>query len=586
LTRTRLTAATIAVLCILPFVLPDFWLTLLNFAGISALIGLGLVLLTGAAGLTSFGQAAFAGIAAYVSAYFCTQYGFSPWETLPLSLAASALAALLLGAVTLRLSGHYLPISTIAWAAAIYFLFARLPALGGQTGLTGIPPIYIGNVPLLTGAKYYFLVWACVLAALFTLQNLLRSRTGRAIRALRVGALLAESFGINVFRTRLTAFVYAALLAGLAGWLYLHFIRFINPTPFDITAGIQDLFVVMIGGAAYPWGAVIGAGILTSLPQVLQAITSGQNDNYSAIAFGIVIVILLQRTRLGLVGAVVARWPFFAAPPIAVPTGFSLPLPVRPMPKRGSLLLQVQNAEKWFGGLCAVNKMNFDIKAGEIVGLIGPNGAGKSTMFNLITGALPAGGGRILMQDQDIAASPPRKIARLGIARSFQHVKLLRSMTVLENTMLGAHLRGRKNFVSGLFRLNRAEEGALAAEAARQLARVGLGAYVNRPAGSLALGQQRLVEVARALCAAPILLLLDEPAAGLRHAEKQELAALLHTLRDEGIAVLLVEHDMEFVMNLADRLVVMAAGAKLAEGLPEAMQENEDVLDVYLGTPA
>jgi branched-chain amino acid transport system permease protein len=256
------------------------------------------------------------------------------------------------------------------------------------------------------------------------------------------------------------------------------------------------------------------------------------------------------------------------------------------MPKRGSLLLQVQNAEKWFGGLCAVNKMNFDIKAGEIVGLIGPNGAGKSTMFNLITGALPAGGGRILMQDQDIAASPPRKIARLGIARSFQHVKLLRSMTVLENTMLGAHLRGRKNFVSGLFRLNRAEEGALAAEAARQLARVGLGAYVNRPAGSLALGQQRLVEVARALCAAPILLLLDEPAAGLRHAEKQELAALLHTLRDEGIAVLLVEHDMEFVMNLADRLVVMAAGAKLAEGLPEAMQENEDVLDVYLGTPA
>ncbi len=581
--RPTLWIVAIAALLILPPVLPDFWVTLLNFAGIAALVGLGLVLLTGAAGLTSFGQAAFAGIAAYVSAYFTTVYGLSPWETLPLALLAAAIAALLLGAVTLRLSGHYLPISTIAWAAAIFYLFARLPALGGQTGLTGIPPVSIGGFALLGSASYAYLIWTCVLAAILTLGTLLRARAGRAIRALRGGALLAESFGIPVFRTRMVAFTYAAILAGLSGWLYVHFIRFLNPTPFDITAGIKDLFVVMIGGAAFPWGAVAGAGILAGLPDILQAITSGQNDNYNLIAYGVIIVLLLQRSRAGIAGALVAKFPALAPPPIAVPTAATDDLPTRPLPPRGEELLRVRDAEKWFGGLCAVQKMNFEVAAGEIVGLIGPNGAGKSTMFNLITGAIRPSGGAIAMRGVAIAGASPRAIVRLGLARSFQHVKLLRGMSVLENVMIGAHLRGRRGLLAGSLRLDRAEEAALAAEAARQLRRVGLGAVMHRPAGSLALGQQRLVEVARALCADPVLLLLDEPAAGLRHAEKQELAALLHGLRDAGIAVLLVEHDMDFVMNLVDRLVVMESGRKLTEGLPGAVQADPRVLDVYLG---
>jgi branched-chain amino acid transport system permease protein len=580
--RRCLWGAVLAGFVVVPFIAPPFWLTLLDFAGISALIGLGLVLLTGAAGLTSFGQAAFAGIAAYVSAYLTTVSGVSALAALPVCLLAVALAALLLGGVTLRLSGHYLPISTIAWAAAIFFLFAQLQVLGGQTGLAGIPPIGIGGLRLLSGRSCFVLIWACVLVVIVTQGFLLRSRAGRAIRSLRGGALLAESFGIHVFRTRLVVFVYAALLAGLAGWLYVEFIRFLNPTPFDITAGIKDLFVVMIGGAAFPWGAVAGAGILSSLPVVLQAVTSGQNENYDLIAYGVIIVLLLQRSRIGLVGALVARFPALGAPDVKIPRSAAA-LPVRAVPRRAEILLRAENVEKWFGGLCAVRDMSFEVRAGEIVGLIGPNGAGKSTMFNLITGAAAPGRGRITLCGADVTGAAPGAAIRLGVARSFQHVKLLPGASVLENVMIGGHLRGRKGMLAGMVRADRAEEASLAAEAARQLARVGLGDVMHRPAGSLALGAQRLVEVARALCADPVLLLLDEPAAGLRHAEKQELAQLLHTLRDEGMAVLLVEHDMDFVMNLVDRLVVMDAGGKLTEGLPEAVQADQRVLDVYLG---
>lgn len=569
-----------------PLVLPEFYLTLLNVIGISALVSLGLVLLTGIAGLTSFGQAAFVGTAAYISAYGTTVLGLSPWLTLLAGIAVTGLVAFALGAITLRLSGHYLPISTIAWGAAIFFLFARIPVLGGQTGLTGIPPITIGGFSFDTGRSYYYLVWTSVLLAMLALTGLLRSRMGRAVKALRGGSLLAESFGIDAPRTRMAVFVYAAVLAAVAGWLYVHLLRFINPTPFDVTAGIEYLFMVVVGGSGYVWGAVVGAGVLTLLRNVLQDVLPkllGQSGNFDLIVYGVLIVALLQRTRRGIVGTLVDRIPALAPPSKPVPTGPSATLATRPVPRPGEVLLEVRDAEKWFGGLAAVNKVGFEVRAGEIVGLIGPNGAGKSTMFNLVTGALPPTRGTIAICGERVEGASPRRIVALGVARTFQHVRLLRGMSTIENVMIGAHLRGRKGMVTGSLRLDREEEMALAAEAARQLRRVGLGGELHRPAGSLALGQQRLVEVARALCADPVLLLLDEPAAGLRFSEKQDLAHLLNSLRDEGVAVLLVEHDMDFLMNLVDRLVVMEFGQKLVEGLPAAVRADRRVHEAYLG---
>jgi len=230
--------------------------------------------------------------------------------------------------------------------------------------------------------------------------------------------------------------------------------------------------------------------------------------------------------------------------------------------------------------------VSFDVRPHEIVALIGPNGAGKSTTFNLITGVLRATAGSISVLGKKTFNAPPQDIVRLGISRTFQHVKLVPDMSVLENVAIGAHLRGHAGALKSMFRLDRTDEAKLLAEAARQIERVGLSGQIDQPAGSLSLGQQRIVEIARALCVDPMLLLLDEPAAGLRHMEKQRLAALLRELRDGGMSVLLVEHDMGFVMNLADRVVVLDFGTKIAEGTPQAIKTNPEVIKAYLGVTA
>ena len=247
------------------------------------------------------------------------------------------------------------------------------------------------------------------------------------------------------------------------------------------------------------------------------------------------------------------------------------------------MLLQVDHARKRFGGVIAVNDVSFDVQAREIVALIGPNGAGKSTTFNLITGVLTSSGGTISVLGRNIDNAPPQVVTKLGIARTFQHVKLVPDMSVLENVAIGAHLRGHAGAIASMFRFDRPDEAKLLAEAARQIERVGLTGQIDALAGSLSLGQQRIVEIARALCVDPMLLLLDEPAAGLRHMEKQQLAGLLRQLRDGGMSVLLVEHDMGFVMDLADRIVVLDFGTKIAEGTPEAIKTNPDVIRAYLG---
>jgi branched-chain amino acid transport system permease protein len=573
----------VAALAVVPAIAPAFWVTLGNYIGLYSIVALGLVLLTGVAGQTSFGQAAFVGLGAYTTAYLTTKYGTSPWFALAIGMVITAAVALFLGFITLRMKGHYLPLATIAWGISLFYVFGNLEMLGGHTGMSGIPALSFFGFELKSENRYYYLIWAITLASLWATNNLLDSRPGRAIRALKGGLEMAEAFGVDAARLKIVVFVYAALLACISGWLYAHLQRFVNPTPFFITQGIEYLFMAVVGGAGSVWGAVLGATVITLLKQVLQDVLPwmfGRSGNFELIVFGILMILLLQFARDGL-------WPWMArliprSTPLPVPP--AEPLAVRDRATRAGPLLDVQKARKQFGGLVAVNDLSFEIRPGEILGLIGPNGAGKSTTFSLISGAAALTSGDIRFRGESIGGTPPYEIARRGIGRTFQHVKLIPQMTVLDNVALGAYLRGRSGIVRAALSLDGAEEARTRAEAARAIARVGLGDHMFAAAGSLPLGKQRIVEIARALAADPVLLLLDEPAAGLRFLEKQELAALLRSLKAEGMTVLLVEHDMDFVMGLTDRLVVMDFGEKLAEGQPADIQKNAAVLEAYLGS--
>ena len=577
----------------------DFTITLFSYIGLYALVALGLVLLTGIAGMTSFGQAAFVGVGAYATAWMCTSplaaqtFGgvvsaaALPYLGLLLGFGCTFVIAWLLGAVTVKLSGHYLPLGTLAWGLSIYFLFGNMQWLGGQTGVTGIPPLQIFGFSLASPRALGPLIWTLVLLAIWALSNLLDSREGRAIRALKASRVMAESMGVDSARHRLKVFVLAALLAALSGWLYAHLQRFVNPTPFNINIGIEYLFMAVVGGSGHLWGAVLGAALITLLKEQLQDILPqllGASGNFELIVFGLLMLLVLQRFAEGIwptLRGVVNRW--LKPPAEHAGAADGARLPARALPAPGTELLAASDVTKRFGGLVANDAITMNLKAGEIHALIGPNGAGKSTFFNLVSGVDDPTSGVVRLAGQPLTGRPSREFAAHGVGRTFQHVRLLGQRSVLDNVAVGAHARGSRGFIASMLRLDRPEEAALLAEARRQVERCGLGASMHRPAGALPLGQQRLVEIARALAAQPSALLLDEPAAGLRSLEKNALAELLLQLRDEGLGILVVEHDMEFVMNLSDRITVLEFGRVIATGTPVQIQADPKVLDAYLG---
>ncbi len=595
----RWTTGCVAVLAILPWLVAGrLSLSIFLFIGLASLLALGVTLLGGAAGQVSLGQAAFYGIGAYVSALTTLRLGLTPWVALPLSAGVAALVAFLVGAPILMLRGHYLALGTLALNIVVDVLIRNVQGLtGGPTGLTGIPPFRIAGAALAGDRIFYFAAWSLVLLALWLGRNLVASRIGRALAAVRASEVVAGTLGINPSYYKARVFALSAALAGVAGSLYVHYLSFVSPSPFAFEYSIALLVMSVIGGINHLPGAVLGAGLVTLLRETLRDtmprfFRGGASAEYEIVIFGLLLAGVVILAPGG-------AWPFLIrllrlesrqsmtprpapveggarADPPAAPS-FDLPRP------SGEVLLDVAALEKQFGGLMAVNRLSFQVRAGEIYAVIGPNGAGKTTAFNLISGVLRPTGGTIRLGGARIDALPAYQVAAMGVARTFQTPRVFADLSVLDNVLVGMHRHLRAGFLPSMLRLAGLEEDAAAGLALDALRRVGLAEQATLRAGALSFGGQRLLEVARALVTRPRLLLLDEPASGLSAAERRGLVSLIRQIRAAGITVVLVEHDVRLVMGLADRVLVLNYGERIAEDAPGEIQRDPRVIGAYLG---
>ena len=577
--RAKLALAVSAVLLVVPWLLPSFYVGIFAYAGIYALVAVGLVLLL-QAGQISLGQGAFMGLGAYGSALVARAYGIDTMITLIVSVCATALVAALIGFITLRLRGHYLPLATLAYGIALASLFtAWHEVTGGASGLDKIPALRLFGFEITDDRLYTQLIWIVTLLAVLGLSRLRTSRTGRAIATLEAHDGLAQAFGVDTTVLRVKVFAFSAVLAALGGALYVHLLRFVSPSPFGLLTSFKLLIMAVVGGPMSAAGGVVGALAMESAQWTLQDVLArwGLSGNLEVIVFGVILVVMLLKWPQGL-------WPavdkFLPKPSLRSREGHGLPRSVL-TGNRSEVLLRLDGIGIRFGGLQALEGVSMELKRGEFVGLIGPNGAGKTTLFSIISGLQRQTAGRVTLFGEPLSAG--HTLVRRGMARTFQHVQLMSDLSVIENVALGAYCRTRAGFVRGLFALDAEENRRALASARAALERVGLAAEADLAAGSLPLGKQRIVEIARALVADPQILLLDEPAAGLRFSEKLTLVKILRQLQAEHVTILLVEHDMELVMGCVERLVVLDRGKIIAEGSPKDVQANPAVISAYLG---
>jgi branched-chain amino acid transport system permease protein len=532
-----------------------------------AVFGLSVVL--GLCGQINLAQAAFFGLGAYAVGIGTSDYHVSYWFCLVAGCVLALLAGALLGASTLRLGGHYLAMVTISFQQIITLVMINTIWLThGPDGVSNI-----GRPVLFQSAQSYLAFCVGMLALVgYFVWHLSDTRLGRAMRAVRDNELAAGVVGIDVFRTKVSAFALCAVLGGLAGGLFAGGFSYVSPDQFSFAESVVFLTMSLLGGVASPIGSAIGTGLLILIPEWLRFLKSVPGL-YLAI-YGLSVILIIRYMPDGIWGffnLATERWRAKAKVRAAGP-----PLQLSPATVGGDTVLEVKGLSKHFGGLKAVDEVDIAVRRGGVHALIGPNGSGKTTTLNVFSGLYKATAGKVVLDGTDVTDMPPHQRAAAGLGRTFQNIRLFRSMTALENVVIGAERPGNRLVGHGADALN---ERAMSA-----LSFVGLGARANELISSFSYGHQRLIEIARALAANPTLLLLDEPAAGLNSTEKLELHELLKRIAAQGLTILIIDHDMTLVSEAAQHITVLNFGRRIADGESMAVLRHPDVVSAYLGS--
>ncbi|MDL4814316.1 branched-chain amino acid ABC transporter ATP-binding protein/permease [Actinomadura opuntiae] len=575
---------------LLPYTVGGYAIHVVDIALVFALLAIGMGLAMGIAGQINLAQIAFFGVSAYATAILTTHNGFGFWPAAALALVASALIGLLVGIPALRMQSHYLGIVTLGLALGFINWTTNAEIAGGAEGISAIPVPPMFGVDLSSEYLYYYLeVIVFALALAFGLF-VVRTGLGRRMMAMRDDPLAAGAVGAEIPLLRMTAFMLSSLFGGLAGVLYAGLIRYIAPDTFNIANMFLLLAMVVIGGRQSLVGCVVGAVGLTLIREQLV-----DYPTYAQLGFGVVVVLMVVFAPTGLAGvptrlkalldrrlgrtserAVLRSFEPYEAVAERETAGESRPM------------LEINEISKQFRGLKALKEVSLTVKRGEIRGIVGPNGSGKTTLFNVISGFYRPSGGRVLMEGNVVSGSRPYRLSRLGLARTFQNLRLFGELTVRDNLLVALD-RSRTYAIwkyalwpIGIWR----QERRLHRQADALLRRFGLAEFASAAPGSLPYGIQRRIEIARAMAGSPRLLLLDEPAAGLNGEEVRQLAEIVRSIRDSGVTVVLIEHNMGLVMSLCERVTVLAGGSIIAEGTPAEVVADHAVIEAYLGDSA
>ena len=578
---------------LLPYQLNRYSIHVANVTILFALLAIGLGLAMGVAGQINLAQVAFFGVGAYATAILSTRAGLGFWTAAALAMVAAAAVGVLVGLPALRMHSHYLGIVTLGLALAFTNWVTNTQLAGGAEGISAIPVPTLPGLDLSDEYLFYYVELVVFAAALAFGLFVVHTPLGRRMRAMRDDALAAGAVGVEVPMLRLIAFLLASLYGGVAGVLYAGLIQFVAPETFSIANMFLLLAMVIIGGRQSLVGCVVGAVTLALIRELLV-----DYPTYAQVAYGSVVVLTVVFAPTGLAGLPrrltaslrrrgLARRPAGASAPTMRPFQPYEPEP-EPEPVDRPPLLHVDGVSMRFRGLTALRTVSLTVGAGEIRGIVGPNGSGKTTLFNVISGLYRPAAGRVALADRDVTGARPYRLAHAGIARTFQNLRLFGALTVRDNVLVAldtSRLRGSWRYAIwpvGVWRHDR----ELNARADDVLARFGLDDFAHTLPGALPYGIQRRVEIARAMARQPALLLLDEPAAGLNGDEVRQLGEIVRSIRDSGVTVVLIEHNMGLVMSLCERVTVLAAGVVIAEGTPAQVARTPQVIEAYLGDSA